>query len=94
VIPNKVFQALASGTPVVTADTPAVRELLTHDQDALLVPPGDAPALAREIERLRLDEQLATRIGAAGRRTFVERASEEQLGRQWRALVERAIAAA
>jgi len=94
VIPNKVFQALASGTPVVTADTPAARELLTHDHDALLVPPGDAPALAREIERLRLDEQLAPRIGAAGRQTFEERASEEQLGRQWRALVERAIAAA
>lgn len=93
VIPNKVFQALASGTPVVTADTPAARELLTHGKDSLLVPPGDAAALAEEIDRLRRDEQLATRIGAAGRQTFSERASEERLGQKWRALVEQAIAA-
>ena len=41
VIPNKVFQALACGTPVVTADTPAARELLRDGESALLVPPGD-----------------------------------------------------
>jgi glycosyltransferase involved in cell wall biosynthesis len=94
VIPNKVFQALATGTPVVTADTAAARELLTHERDALLIPPGDAHALSNQIDRLRRDAQLAARIGAEGRRTFVERASESQLGLQWRAVVERAIAAA
>jgi glycosyltransferase involved in cell wall biosynthesis len=94
VIPNKVFQALATGTPVVTADTPAVKELLTHDLDALLTPPGNAQALAEEVDRLRRDAELAARIGAAGRSTFMERASEERLGRRWRELVERAVEAA
>ena len=46
VIPNKVFQALACGTPVITADTPAARELLRDGESALLVPPGDPDALA------------------------------------------------
>ena len=45
-IPNKAFQALACGAPLVTADTPAARELLDGRESALLVPPGDAEALA------------------------------------------------
>ena len=45
-IPNKAFQALACGTPLVTADTPAARELLQDGESALLVPPGDPEALA------------------------------------------------
>src|SRR4029453_14248254 len=51
VIPNKVFQALACGTPVVTADTPAARELLRDGVSALLVPPGDPQALASAVRR-------------------------------------------
>jgi glycosyltransferase involved in cell wall biosynthesis len=66
VIPNKAFQALASGAPLVTADTPAARELLVDGESALLVPPGDPEALAEAIERLAASTELAERI-AAGR---------------------------
>ena len=65
VIPNKAFQALACGTPLVTADTPAARELLADGKDALLVPPGDAVALARAVRRLAEDASLP---GASRRR--------------------------
>jgi glycosyltransferase involved in cell wall biosynthesis len=91
VIPNKAFQALACGTPLVTAATPAAAELLVDGESALLVPPGDAEALAQAVRRLRDDAALAERIGRAGRARYEERASEGVLGARWRALLERVI---
>ncbi|HXQ86377.1 MAG TPA: glycosyltransferase family 4 protein [Gaiella sp.] len=92
VIPNKVFQALACARPVVTADTPAARELLTDDTDAILVPPGDPEALAGAVRRLAADDALAERVARAGRETFEAHASEDVLGARWRSLLERAAA--
>jgi glycosyltransferase involved in cell wall biosynthesis len=88
VIPNKAFQALACGVPLVTADTPAARELLTDDESALLVPPGDPQALADALRRLAAEPDTARRIAAAGHAVYRERASEEVLGQRWRALLE------
>jgi glycosyltransferase involved in cell wall biosynthesis len=54
VIPNKVYQVLASGRLIVTSDTPAQRELLVYGAEPWLtfVPPGDAQALAAAILHL------------------------------------------
>jgi glycosyltransferase involved in cell wall biosynthesis len=94
VIPNKAFQAIACGTPLVTADTPAARELLVNGVDALLVPPGDAGALANAVRRLAGDAVLRAEIGSGGRATYEARADEATLGLRWRNIVERAIQAA
>jgi glycosyltransferase involved in cell wall biosynthesis len=87
VIPNKVFQALACGAPVVTGDTRAARELL-DDRSAVLVPPGDPASLAEAVGRLAADPQLAAQTAAAGLDTYRRNASEEILGARWRALLE------
>ncbi len=92
VIPNKAFQALACGTPLVTADTPAARELLRDGESALLVPPGDPGALAEAVRRLAQDPALARTIGDGGLAAYRERASEAVLGAQWRELLERLVA--
>jgi len=91
VIPNKAFQALACGTPLVTADTPAARELLTNRESALLVPAGDADALARAVRRLAADAGLAAQLSRGGLRAYRARASEEVLGPRWRRLIERLV---
>jgi glycosyltransferase involved in cell wall biosynthesis len=91
VIPNKAFHALACGAPLVTADTPAARELLRDGESALLVAPGDAGALATAIRRLAADEELARRLGAGGLAAYEEHASEAVLGRRWRGLLEDAV---
>jgi glycosyltransferase involved in cell wall biosynthesis len=88
VIPNKVFQALACGAPVVTADTPAAREVLVDGASALLVPAGDADALANAVRRLAQDRELAHRVAAGGRAAYERQASEEILGARWRDLLE------
>jgi glycosyltransferase involved in cell wall biosynthesis len=88
VIPNKAFQALACGVPLVTADTPAARELLRHDESALLVPPGDPEALAAAVRRLAAEEDLAERLSSGGLAAYREHSSERVLGERWRGLVE------
>ena len=89
VIPNKVFHALACARPVITADTPAARELLRDGVDALLVPAGDPRALAGAVRRIAEDARLAQRLAAAGRGTYEGKASEQVLGVRWRTLLER-----
>jgi glycosyltransferase involved in cell wall biosynthesis len=86
-IPAAVFGALATGAPVVTADTAAARELLVDGESALLVPPGDPAALADALRRLLGDEELRTRLAAGGREVFGRRASRAVLGERWRALL-------
>jgi glycosyltransferase involved in cell wall biosynthesis len=82
VIPNKVFQALACGTPVITADTPAARELLRDRESALLVPPGDPEVLVGAIRR------VTPELGERGLAAYREHASEDVLGARWRGLIE------
>jgi glycosyltransferase involved in cell wall biosynthesis len=88
VIPNKAFQAIACGTPLITADTRGARELLTDGENALLVPPGDPRALADAIRRVAADPELAQRLSVGGSQVYEERASEEVLGARWRSLIE------
>jgi glycosyltransferase involved in cell wall biosynthesis len=63
--PLKLFEYLAAGRAIVASDLPAIREVLTDGADALLVPPGDAAALARALARLAADAPLAERLGRA-----------------------------
>jgi glycosyltransferase involved in cell wall biosynthesis len=92
VIPNKAFQALACGTPLVTGDTPAAHELLAHEESALLVPSGDPEALVAALRRLAGDPELARRLSAGGLAAYEARASEEVLGARWRSLLQRLVA--
>ncbi|HZB35385.1 MAG TPA: glycosyltransferase [Gaiellaceae bacterium] len=88
VIPNKAFQALACGVPLVTADTPAARELLADGESALLVPPGDPEALAAALRRVLTEPEFAQRLADGGHAVYRDQASEDVLGARWRSLIE------
>lgn len=81
VIPLKVFDALALGRPVITRDSPAIRELLEHEKNVLLCPAGDGAALAAAILRLQADPALARTIAAGGLACFRQHATPTAVGR-------------
>jgi glycosyltransferase involved in cell wall biosynthesis len=65
-------EAMASGTPCVGYDVPAVREVLAHGDAGVLVPPRDIPGLAAAIDRLLTDSAERERLIDAGRRRVTE----------------------
>ena len=75
VIPNKVYQAATVGRAVISADTPAAREVFTHGETAWLCPAGNPQALADAIRRLAGDVALRTRLGAQAARLMREQFS-------------------
>jgi glycosyltransferase involved in cell wall biosynthesis len=66
--PLKLFEYLQLGRPIVASDLTAIREVLTDGETALLVPAGDAAALAAAFQRLTDDPGLADRLAQAARR--------------------------
>lgn len=60
------LEAMAYGLPIAAAAAGAVPEVAPPGRTSLLVPPGDAEALAAALVRLLNDRDIATRLGAAG----------------------------
>jgi len=64
--PRTLIEARAFGLPVVATSVGGIPTSVTSERDGLLVPPGDAGALARAIERLLDDQSLRARLIDAG----------------------------
>ncbi len=65
--PMKLFEYMAASRPIVGSDLPSLREIL-HEQNAFLVPPDDADALAQGIQAIVTDPQRGTALAAQARR--------------------------
>src|SRR5688572_8189213 len=63
--PLKLFEYMAAGRPIVASDLPAIREVLRHEENALLVEPATPGAIAAAVERLVEDPVLAARLAGA-----------------------------
>ena len=62
-----LFDYLAAGRPVVASRVGCVDEIIRHEKEGLLVPPGDERALARGIEKLLSEPDLARSMGRSAR---------------------------
>ncbi|MSW77563.1 MAG: glycosyltransferase [Actinobacteria bacterium] len=63
-----LIEAMAASTCIVASSLGGYRNVATDDVDSLLVPPGDAAALAAALQRVLADDQLVARLTAAGDR--------------------------
>jgi glycosyltransferase involved in cell wall biosynthesis len=64
---NVLLESMAAGVPVVATRVGGTPEAVQDGVTGLLVPPGDAGALARSIDRLLSDPESAKRLGQSGR---------------------------
>jgi glycosyltransferase involved in cell wall biosynthesis len=67
-MPNTLLEALDHGLPVIASRTGGVGDVVQNERNGLLVPPGDAVALAAAMERLK-DPALRRALASEGRRT-------------------------
>ncbi|MFN3240190.1 MAG: glycosyltransferase [Planctomycetota bacterium] len=71
--PLKLFDSLCAGVVTLAPDQPNLRENIEHGENGLLFAAGDADDLAAQLRRVVADRELSQRIGAAGRRSLLER---------------------
>jgi glycosyltransferase involved in cell wall biosynthesis len=65
-----LLEAMASGMPVITAETCGMPDVVTNDFNGLLVTPADAVGLEKAIARLAESEELRARLGRAAQESM------------------------
>ena len=77
---STMLDGMALGKPIIIADSPATRGVVTEEQVALY-PAGDAPALAAAMHRLHHDDDYRNKLVLAGLRYAAETQGEMRLNR-------------
>lgn len=91
VIPNKVYDAAAMGKAVLTADTPAIRELFSDGENCLLCQPADPEDIAAKIRILKNNPDLLKKISAGGYKLFQEKLKPEIIVAEFENILREAI---
>lgn len=82
--PLKIYEYMAAGLPVVASDIGQIADVIVHEENGILCPPGHADSLADATLRLRNNPALASRMGQAAQLTMVN-------GHTWDAVAERIL---
>jgi glycosyltransferase involved in cell wall biosynthesis len=91
VYPNKVFDYMAAGRPVLLAIDGVIREVVEGAQAGLFVAPGDPESLATAVLQLACDPALCRQMGLNARRCVEERFDRAQLAEKFARLVEELV---
>jgi glycosyltransferase involved in cell wall biosynthesis len=87
-MPNAVLEYMAAARPIVVTSVGATSQLISDGVEGLLVPPGDARALAGAIEQLLQSPERARNLGLAARRRAQQQYSREAMVRRFEGFYE------
>ncbi len=73
VIPNKVYEAVAMAKPIITADTPAIKEVFTDGENIVLCRAADSRGLAAAILDLKREADKRRKLGLSAYNLFKDR---------------------
>ena len=91
VIPNKVYDALATGRAIITADTPAARELLKGWRQLSFCRAADPKDLADKIMILKNNPNLLEKIADAGYKLFKEKLKPDIITAEFKKILQEAV---
>lgn len=93
-LPSKAFEAFGAGRPVVAAVAGEAKALLERGQGAIVVPPGDAKALATAIASLAADPAKTRALGQAARARAEREFDRDALAGRYLAVLSSVVEAA
>lgn len=86
--PNKVFQGLALGKVVITAETKLTKSEFLQKENIYLVKPSDAISLASAIKNLLLNRNLRQKIASGGYQLFRSKYTSNSVGKKFKLILE------
>lgn len=87
--PNKVFDYMAAGRPIILAIDGVIRQVVEEAQAGLFVPPGDPRSLAEAILEMASNPEKYRKMGMNGRQMIESKFSRKRLAEEFTMLLEK-----
>lgn len=76
-VPLVLLEGMAASTPMIVSRIGEMARIFTHEENALLIEPGNPEMLSQAVARIQADSNLRAKIGLGARRIFEEKFSEK-----------------
>lgn len=90
-VPVAAMEAMAMEVPVIVTDVGGVTELVEDGVDGIVIQPKDADAVKDALLKVYEDQELASRLGQAGRRKVVQSFTHRRSAEVIASLVEKVV---